>query len=443
MQQISPQHIQNVLSEKCAVLQTDKLILAISGGADSMALLHILYSLGYDVVAAHCNFNLRGEASDADEQVVRAYCKALSVPLHVQSFETTDYANKNAVSIEMAARELRYAWFDELKEEIGFQAIVTGHHGNDSIETFFLNLARGTGVKGLSGIQFRNGHVIRPLLDYPRSAVEAYCANQGIEFVHDQSNDDTRFIRNKIRHEILPVFESINPSFFDTMKANMAHIQEAEYMLEQEVEHFRQTVLVDEHDRVIIPISKLTGFKYYQTILFEVLRPYGFNSTIVNNIVLQLHGTPGKQFFSSTHRLIKDRHNLLIMPVQQIDVQHFWLSEAGADKERKIQVKLYPKPADFKFSRNPKCIHLDADQVDLPILVRKWQNGDSFMPLGMTGFKKVSDFFIDEKYSLAEKEDAWLMVSGDNIVGILGKRIDDRYKVIKRTRNILEIKLED
>ncbi len=441
MQKITPLYIQKVLSEQCLVKETDKLLVAVSGGADSMALLHLLHTLGYEVAAAHCNFKLRAQESDSDEQLVRSYCTSESIHLYIESFETKAYAKKQGISIEMAARDLRYSWFNDLILKHSFDAIVTGHHGNDSIETFFLNLVRGTGVKGLSGIQFRHLNVVRPLLDFPRSAVESYCSEHAIGFVHDKSNDDTKFVRNKIRHEIMPVLESINPSFFDTMQTNMAHIKEAEQILENEVERFCSQVLVNEHEKVIIPISKFEEFPQYRTILFEVLRPYGFNSSVVNNIVTQLHATSGKQFFSDTHRLIKDRHNLLIMPKQELQVQHFWLEEGQSNQLLNVQVKLFLKSPDFKFSRDPKLIHLDADLVDLPVLVRKWQKGDTFIPLGMKGFKKVSDFFIDEKFSIADKEDAWLMVSGDDIVGILGQRIDNRFKVSPRTQQILEIRL--
>ena len=441
MHPLSPQLIQKVLSEKCLVTEKDKLLVAISGGADSMALLHLLYHLGYEVDAAHCNFNMRGKDSDSDESTVRNYCQSLSIQLYVESFNTEDYAREQGLSIEMAARDLRYTWFKQLKEKYDYQAVVTGHHGNDSIETFFLNLVRGTGVKGLTGIQFRNGIVIRPLLDFSRSEVENYCEMHSISFVHDKSNDDTKFTRNKIRHEVIPVLQSINPSFFETMRANMAHLKEVEYILESEVERFREAILVDEHDKVIIPISKLEEFPNYRSILFEILRPYGFNSSVVTDILNQLDGTSGKQFFSNFYRLIKDRHNLLVLPKQTIREAHFWLNEGESHLDLKTDVKIYTKPNDFKFSRDIRCIHLDADLVDLPLLVRKWKKGDVFMPLGMKGFKKVSDFFIDEKYSIVDKEEAWLMVSGEEIIWVVGHRIDDRFKVSNRTKNILEISL--
>ncbi|MBR8536259.1 tRNA lysidine(34) synthetase TilS [Carboxylicivirga sediminis] len=442
MYAITPQAIQNILAEKCQVAETDKLLVAVSGGADSMALLHLLQKAGCQLAAAHCNFQLRGDASDSDEHLVTDYCNANAIQLYKTTFDTQRFAADNKLSIEMAARELRYNWFQEIINDEGYNTIVTGHHGNDSIETFFLNLVRGTGVKGLTGISFRNNNIARPLLPFTREQIERYCEKNNLDWCHDASNDDCRFIRNKLRHEVIPVLESINPAFFDTMQMNMAHLQDTELMLEGEVERFRTNEVVDEEGTVIIPISKLKLYPYYASLLFELLRPYGFNSSVVKEVLEHLEGLSGKQFFSDSYRLIKDRHNLLVLPIEEIGVQHFWIEEGLNVGEQTLTIRVYEKPADFSFSRKPELIHLDADLVDLPLLVRKWKQGDAFMPLGMKNFKKLSDFFIDEKYSLKDKEDAWLILSGENIVWVLGKRIDERYKVMKRTKRILEIQLQ-
>ncbi|WP_439183688.1 tRNA lysidine(34) synthetase TilS [Carboxylicivirga taeanensis] len=441
MPKLTQQLVQTVLDHNCHVSMGDKLLVAVSGGADSMALLHILQQGGYQLAAAHCNFQLRGEASDSDEQLVSDFCTANGIRLFKTTFATREHASANKISIEMAARELRYNWFNELLQEHNFSLVVTGHHGNDSIETFFLNLVRGTGVKGLTGISYRNKYVVRPLLAFARKQIEHYCLEHAISWCHDASNDDTRFIRNKIRHEVIPVLESINPSFFETMQANMQHLTDAEYMLEQEVERFIQTDVVNEAGTIIIPISKLKGYPHYASLLFEVLRPYGFNPVVVGEVLQHLDSSSGKQFFSASNRLIKDRHNLLVMPIEDLGVQHFWVEEGMTTHDLPMEIRIYDKPADFTFSRNPRLMHFDADLVDLPLLVRRWKQGDVFMPLGMKGFKKISDFFIDEKYSLKDKEEAWLMVSSEQIVCVPGKRLDERFKVMKRTKRILEIKL--
>ncbi|MCU4155428.1 tRNA lysidine(34) synthetase TilS [Carboxylicivirga sp. A043] len=442
MEKLNSRSVLKVLEDKCQISSSDTLLVAVSGGADSMALLHLLHQNGFELAAAHCNFQLRGAESDADEQLVSDYCALNNIQLYQTSLDTTAFAQEQKISIEMAARELRYDWFQSLIDQYSFQAVVTGHHGNDSIETFFLNLVRGSGLRGLSGINFRFGNIVRPLLDYTRSEIEAYCDQHQINYCHDASNDDTKFIRNKIRHEIVPILESINPAFFETMQSNLAHLKDAELMLESEVERFVSTDVVDEDNKLIIPISKLENYPHFASLLFEVLRPYGFNPSVVREVISHLHGLSGKQFFSETHRLIKDRHNLLVLPVEEVGVQYFWIEEGENKSELAIDVRIYTKPNDFQFSRHSQLIHLDADMVDLPLLVRKWKTGDAFMPLGMKGFKKVSDFFIDEKYSLKDKEDAWLMVSGEAIVWVLNSRIDDRFKVTNRTKRILEIELK-
>jgi tRNA(Ile)-lysidine synthase len=442
MKQLDSNQVQTILREKCCIQPSDKLLVAVSGGADSMALLHLMHQLDYNVDAAHCNFCLRGEESDTDQQLVEKFCQQLDISCRVIAFETEKYASEHKVSIEMAARELRYEWFEQLRKEYGYAAILTGHHGDDSIETFFLNLVRGTGIKGLSGIASLNGFIARPFLDFSRACIEKYCQNHDVPFRHDASNDDTKYLRNKIRHEIIPVLTSINPSFFDTMQSNLAHLKDVEGLLELEVKRFKEQVMVDEHGKVIIPISKLEDFPQYASILFEVLRPYGFNTSIVEDVCRHLQGGSGKQFFSDQYRLIKDRHNLLVVAKEEQGVDHFWVEEGATDAALHLEVKIYERPKDFQFSKDSRLVHLDADLVDTPLLVRKWKQGDAFMPLGMKNFKKISDFFIDQKFSLTDKEEVWLMISGEEIVWIVGHRLDDRFKVTNRTRNILEVVLK-
>lgn len=443
MQQLKVNTVRRVMEAECGVHSADRLLIALSGGADSMALLHLLHQMPWHLEAAHCNFNLRGEESDKDEAFVRAFCAKNNIKLHVTQFDTEQVASEKGISIEMAARELRYDWFGLLQKENDLTCVVTGHHGDDSIETFFLNLMRGTGVKGLSGIKHRNGNLIRPLILWSRKDIETYCEWKEVGFRHDSSNSDTRFIRNKIRHEIIPLFESVNPSFFQTMLHNMEHLKDAEGLLEQTVELARHEMVVEEHDRLLIPISKLMEYPHRKSILFELLRPYGFNSATVNDVISHLNNISGKQFFSDTHRLIKDRYNLLVTEKPNLEVDHFWVEEGETQHPLQLSIQTYDRPQNFQFSRDPRIIHLDFDQVELPLLVRKWQQGDTFQPLGMKGFKKMSDFFIDAKFSIADKEAAWLMLSGEDIVWVVRHRIDERFKVTNRTKRILELQLKD
>lgn len=431
----------DVIEEECDQDISKPVLVALSGGADSMALLYLLNRAGITVEAAHCNFHLRGTESDDDQKLVEEYCLGLGIKLHCQHFDTVGFASREKVSIEMAARELRYNWFNQLIIEHGFSSVATGHHGNDSIETFFLNLVRGTGVKGLSGIQYRNGNIIRPLLGFSRRQVEDYCQKHQIPFRYDSTNSDVRFLRNKIRHDIIPVLEQMNPSFFNTMLNNMEHLKDAELLLEDLTRRFRDEVVVEEHDKVLIPVSKLNMYAAKKSILFEILRPYGFNSSVVEDVMKHLDGLSGKQFFSDTHRLLKDRYNMIVMKKEDPGVAHFWLEEGQVYSPLNLEAKVYVKPDDFRFSTSNNLVHFDADLVDLPLLFRKWKQGDQFMPLGMKQFKKVSDFFIDNKFSLVDKEQAWLAVSGEDILWIAGCRIDDRFKITGRTKHILEIRI--
>jgi len=442
MQQLKVNSVRKVMEADCGLQSTDRLLIALSGGADSMALIHLLNQMPWHLEAAHCNFGLRSDESDKDEEFVRLFCSTNNIKLHVIQFDTEQVADEKGISIEMAARDLRYNWFEQLQEQNDLTCVVTGHHGDDSIETFFLNLMRGTGVKGLSGIKHRNGNRIRPLLQWSRKDIEAYCQWKQVGFRTDSSNADTRFIRNKIRHEIIPLFESVNPSFFQTMLHNMEHLKDADGLLAQTVEQARHEMVVEEHDRLLIPISRLMEYPHRNSILFELLRPYGFNSATVNDVISHLNNISGKQFFSDTHRLIKDRYNLLVTENPYVEVDHFWVEEGETHHPLQLCIQTYDRSKNFLFSRDPHIIHLDFDQVEMPLLVRKWQQGDTFQPLGMSGFKKMSDFFIDSKFSIADKEAAWLMLSGEDIVWVVGHRIDDRYKVTNRTKRILEIQLK-
>jgi tRNA(Ile)-lysidine synthase len=429
------------LYDNCGVKATDRLLVAVSGGADSMALLELLVQCGTDVVVAHCNFNLRDEESDGDEQFVRDYCALLMLPLHVKSFNTKDYSNKNGISIEMAARELRYEWFAILVKEQNCTLIATGHHADDSIETFFLNLTRGTGIRGLTGILPVSGNVIRPLLFASRHDVENYCLTHGIGFRTDSSNADTQFYRNRIRHEVIPALRKLNPSLQATMQQNMKRLRDLEALLDAEVERTRQEIVAEEDGKVLIPIRLLREHPFQEAVVFELMRPFGFNQTAVANIIESLNGIPGRQFFSSTHRLIRDRYNLIIIPRETSEEGVFFIEGGSSriDTPFQASIKVIDRTPDYEFSKNPKVMHFDADLVDFPLTLRHWQEGDQFMPLGMNHFKKLSDFFIDEKFSLLQKESAWLILSEDDIIAIAGYRIDNRFKITSKTKTVLEI----
>jgi tRNA(Ile)-lysidine synthase len=435
------QEVQKVFA-RYGVRKEHPVLVALSGGADSMALLHVFMESGYKCQAAHCNFHLRDEESDEDEKFVVNYCLGRNIPLHVRHFYTKEEAAKRGVSVEMAARELRYSWFWELMDKENFYWLATGHHGDDMIETFFLNLARGTGLRGLKGMQFRSGQLIRPMLTLRRTQIEQYCYEQGIPFRTDSSNTDTAFQRNNIRHNVLPVMNLLNPSFFNTMMHNFRNLEEAWQIVEKEVISVRKEIVAEEGDQMMIPIRLIEKHPQRSTILFELLRPYGFNSQTVSEIIDSFETIPGKQFFSANYRLVRDRFNLVVVPIREFKDELFYIDSEEKEILSPVHLKIrqFERKNDFRISRLPDCVHLDADHIDFPLVIRHWHKGDQFRPLGMETFKKLSDFFVDEKLSLVEKERTWLLLSGDDIVWVIGQRIDDRFKVTSNTKNILEIK---
>ncbi|MGM0375599.1 MAG: tRNA lysidine(34) synthetase TilS [Bacteroidota bacterium] len=431
--------------ESCGVEKEQPMLVALSGGADSMALLHILLKLGYVCHAAHCNFHLRGEEANDDERFVFDFCLENNIPLHVTHFDTFSEADRQGVSVEMAARDLRYKWFRHIMQENSLPWLATGHHGDDMIETFFLNLARGTGLRGLKGMKCCNGDVVRPLLPFCRTDIESYCEINQIPFRTDSSNNDTAFFRNNIRHNILPVMNELNPSFFHTMMQNFRNLEEVWQVFEKEVAAVREQMVAEEGGMMLIPVKLIREHSQRTSILFELLRPYNFNSVVVSEIIKSLEGIPGKQFFSSTHRLVRDRYNLVLVPLKENERDEFYLQNGDSHLEVPfgMTIRVFDRDENFSISRDSNQIHLDADLLDFPLKIRHWQNGDQFRPLGMEQFKKLSDYFVDEKFSLVEKDRAWLLLSGDNdIVWVVGHRIDDRFKVTSSTKRVLELTLD-
>lgn len=430
--------------QSCGVEKEKPILVALSGGADSMVLLHILLKLGYSFHAAHCNFHLRGEESNEDERFVFDFCLENNVPLHVTHFDTFSEAEREGVSIEMVARDLRYKWFRHIMGEHNLQWLATGHHGDDMIETFFLNLTRGTGLRGLKGMNCCNGDVVRPLLHFRRSDIESYCEKNQIPYRTDSSNTDITFYRNNIRHNVLPVMNELNPSFFDTMMQNFHNLDEVWQIFEKEVNSVREQMVAEEGDMMLIPVKLIREHSQRKSILFELLRPYNFNSVVVSEIIESLEGIPGKQFFSKNHRLVRDRYNLVLVPLNENERDEFYLQNGIGQLESPFDmtIRVFDRDENFSVSRNANQIHLDADQLEFPLKIRHWQSGDQFRPLGMEQFKKLSDYFVDEKFSLVEKERAWLLLSGDHdIVWVVGHRIDDRFKVTQSTKRVIELTL--
>jgi len=425
--------------------KTDKILLAVSGGRDSVAMVYLFYQAQLNFGIAHCNFKLRGKESDKDEQYVCDLAKKLNIPFYTKSFHTKTYAKKNKQSTQMAARELRYTWFAEIKEKNNYQYIATAHHKNDVAETLLINLTKGTGLSGLHGIKSKVGDVIRPLLCFNRSEINGFVEENKLTFREDKSNAKTKYVRNKIRHKVIPELEKINPSFVETIFNETQHFNELEQLLEAKINEDKKLCWKVLKDGTIeIEIDKLLNLKPLRTYLYYFLKPYGFNDEDVVDVINSLNKQSGKQFYSSTHQLIKDRTKLILTEIKANDKQEFILEKMDDFNTLPfvLNVQLVPKEQLKTIKKDKKIAYLNAEKITFPLVVRKWKKGDKFKPFGMKGTKKISDFFIDEKFSLVEKENTWILAATNKIIWLIGYRIDDDFKISEKTKTILQLAVQ-
>ena len=420
----------------------DTLLVAISGGADSVLLTHLLLELNYDISLAHCNFNLRSSESDNDETFVKNFAKTLDLECFNKNFDTTQFADKNNLSIEEAARILRYEWFETLRVSKSFKYIVTGHHLNDKIETFFINLSAGTGIKGLRSIQAKVGNIVRPLLFAEQREIADYCTENNIKYRTDQSNFDTTFLRNRFRHQIIPQFNEINPNFSQTMSKNLDIYKEFEGIYEEYIKNTSRSLTKFVNKQLYINFEELLTSGAPISLLFEILHPYGFNSSQIRNLLNYPENIQsGKLFFSSHYKLLKDRKYLIVAKLTKENKETYIIEENQKKTDTPISLSFEYQDINkrIEFKKDSNIALLDADKIKFPLIIRNREDGDFFYPLGMSGKKKLSDFFIDLKLNQFEKENTWLLISGDNIIWVIDQRIDNRYKVTSKTKRILKI----
>ena len=433
--------VRKYIDQNQLLTKKELVIVGISGGADSAALLHMLVSMGYQCIAAHCNFKLRGEESDRDELFTDNYTQILQVPLRTIVFETKQYALNNHLSIEMAARELRYAWFEELRKEYNAQAIAVAHHRDDSIETLLINLTRGSGLCGLTGIRPRNGYVVRPLLPLSREDVFSYIDSNKLSYVTDSTNSSDIYTRNFIRLKVLPLLAQINPSIKASLARTADHLGEAEIIFKHVINEARNKVIQDNS----LSIDALMEFPAPKTILFELLKPYGFTRLVTEDIFSSLDKDSGKLFYSDSYRLLKDRSFLLIDSLEKHEQQCFTLDNVEGHITVPIEL-IFSKLVinkDFLIERNLNFAYFDYDKLKFPLTLRHWKEGDWFVPFGMTGRKKLSDYFSNNKFSLFDKEKIWLLCNGEDIIWIVGERPDNRYRIDKSTKKVLKVNFLD
>ncbi|HUH47749.1 MAG TPA: tRNA lysidine(34) synthetase TilS [Arenibacter sp.] len=419
-------------------LRNGTFLLACSGGLDSVALAHLCAACNMDFVLAHCNFQLRGVASDEDENFVRDLATTLDKKIFVTHFPTMEYVVRHKLTVQIAARDLRYAWFTELMGEHGIKTLVTAHHADDSLETFLINLSRGTGIEGLVGIPSKTDTLARPFLIFSRAEILAYAQDKDLTWREDASNADTKYLRNNIRHNIVPFLKELHPTFLKNFLRAQEYLADTAAIAQTHIHRIRQQLFTREGDLEKVRISSLLDLEPVKTYLFYFFKDYGFAQW--DDIYNLLTAASGKEIHSSTHRLLKDRKYLILREKTENDPVVFNIMENQGVMDIPVPLKL--EEVDSLGETSPNILYVDKETLKYPLLVRKWEKGDYFCPFGMIGKKKVSKFFKDSKLDAFSKESQWLLCSGDNIVWIIGKRADDRFKVTERTHRILKIILK-
>ena len=431
----------NHIKQQLPFLKESKLLVAISGGVDSVVLTHLCKEANLDFALAHCNFNLRGKESDADESFVLELAEDLDIEVFIQNFDTESFAKNHKLSIQLAARKLRYDWFFELSEQLDFDFILTAHHADDNLETFLINLSRGTGLEGLKGIPEVNGTIVRPLLPFSREDIKDYAKSNHLKWREDSSNASTKYLRNKLRHDVIPVLKDINPDVLANFQSTLAHLNDSSTIVEDAVDSFLNKAIVNIDDRQIsYKISEFEALNNPKAYLFEIFKDYGF--TQWKDIENLLTAQSGKLVFSKNHQLLKDRECLILSEMSSEEKQ-----ETISILETETEVKIPTGTLVFNTvnnieETNVSTIYIDKKTLNYPLTVRYWQEGDYFYPLGMQGKKKLSKFFKDEKLSLLDKQNTLLLCSNHQVVWVINHRADNRFKITKQTQNILKIKYQ-
>jgi len=431
--------LKNHLDIALPFLRERKLLVAVSGGLDSMVLSDLLRLLNYEISIAHCNFNLRGNESDGDEDFIAQYAEENNLHFFVTRFDTITFASDHKLSIQVAARQLRYLWFDELLRENNVDHLLTAHHLDDSIETFLINLTRGTGLEGLMGIPHQNGKIIRPLLPFTRDEILAYAKENNVQWREDSSNASNKYLRNKLRHDVVPLLKGLNPTFADSFRQTLANLQQSRSLVEDASVLVYKQVVSEKENQKHFDIRQLKRMPNYKSYLYQWLSPFGF--TAWEDIYALADAQSGKYIVSINFRLLKHRDVLILEPLAEGTDEVFEIPYGQEQINEPISLSLSITQTINK-NATKKSIFVDNQLINYPLILRKWKDGDYFCPSGMNGQrKKISKFFKDEKFSLSEKENTWLLCSGEEVIWIVGHRADERFKVRGNTNTILKIEV--
>ncbi|MFC1223835.1 tRNA lysidine(34) synthetase TilS [Pedobacter sp. BG31] len=436
---------QDFIEQQKLFVQGNRILLAVSGGKDSVLMLHLFKAIGVDIGVAHCNFNLRADEAQRDESFVALLAKNFELPFYVTHFDTKKYAAENKISTQMAARELRYNWFEEIRRTAGYDYTALAQHQNDAVETLLINLTRGTGISGLHGILPKRDLLIRPLLFLNRQQIDEIVRVNNIDFVEDSSNASTKYTRNKIRLEVVPHLQAINPNLEKTFVENIERFAELETFLTIQVQKLAHEILDKRNDGIYISLAEIFRLNPQKLLLYELLKPFNFSENVVHEIIAGLKALSGTHFFSTTHQAIINRNDLVIVEKSvSVTANQFIHPTTENIAFGNVEISLV-FTREVKFEVNLNKAFINADKLIFPLVLRNWQNGDKFIPLGMRNPKKVSDYFIDEKVPLHLKKVTPILVNGNGeIIWIAGMRPDNRYKLTTATKKvaIFELKIK-
>ncbi len=422
-------------------LKESKLLIAISGGIDSVVLAHLLKKLNFCISLAHCNFQLRGKESDLDEDFIKQLANQLNIKVFAVKFDTNKHSEENKLSTQLSARKLRYDYFDKLIKEHQFDYVLTAHHADDNLETFLINLSRGTGLEGLTGIPTKNGNILRPLLKFSRLEILKYAEENKINWREDKSNSEKKYIRNKIRHEILPVLKTINPSLLKTFNNTSNHLQEAQQIIDDRISEVSKKIITKEEDIIKFNINEILLLPNPKAYLYQFLKKHGFNEW--DKVYNLLHAQTGKFLSTNSHILLKNRDFLLFSSDNNLKLSTKSVFHIRKNTSKiTVPIKLNIENSTENQVHSKKTILVDKNLVLYPLVIRKWKHGDVFYPKGMIGKKKVSKYFKDEKTSLIDKQKTWLLCTkDDSIIWVIGLRQDRRFTINKNTKSILKISI--
>jgi len=430
------------IEENRMISKGDHVLMAVSGGIDSMVMADLFTRTGFETGIVHCNFCLRGKEADKDEELVRKFASDHGIPFFSKRFDTKGYARRKGISIQMAARELRYRFFGEIMKKQGYNVTAIAHNLNDNIETLLINLTRGTGITGLTGMRPTGSQIIRPLLFANRETIEDYCRKNKIRYREDKSNAETKYTRNKIRHLVIPVLREINPSIEHTLNETAERLRGIDEIVAIFINKLKEEIQTEKENYVILNVSMLRLYTSNPGILFELTKPFGMTNALLRDLINIINGRTGGQVLTGTHRIIKNRNELIVSLRKCPENVNYEVDNIRELRKVPIidSVRCVNITLNFQIASDPLKAFLDEQKVNFPLIIRKWHKGDSFYPLGMKEKKKLSDYFTDQKYSVPDKEKAFILESDGKIAWLIGERIDDRFKITESTMKALIIK---